>query len=284
MREERLRRPLLLTLGTLFLASHSVSLCAARYFQVAPTFSCALAVQFRRFTSSPPPPFFLFSRSLGPSPRSPQVFQAYDFYHLYKTHNCKVQLGGSDQWGNITAGTDLIRRLSPTTNTPGEEGDAFGITLPLLTTKGGVKFGKSAGNAIWLSADLTSPYELYQYLLQTADDEIHARMLQLTLLTTAEIDQVLAQHHSQPGARLAQRSLAREVGRLKLLLLPAHCMATAKLKGGEKEFSALHRFHALHFTSRWCLWPTAKRACARPSSVPICCMVRGLWRRLVLNL
>jgi hypothetical protein len=171
-------------------------------------------------------------RSL-PSASPPQVFQAYDFYHLYKTHNCKVQLGGSDQWGNITAGTDLIRRLSPTTNTPGEEGDAFGITLPLLTTKGGVKFGKSAGNAIWLSADLTSPYELYQYLLQTADDEIHARMLQLTLLTTTEIDQVLAQHHSEPGARLAQRSLAREVRRLKLSLF-AHCVATAKLKGGRK--------------------------------------------------
>jgi len=92
-----------------------------------------------------------------------QVLQAYDFYVLHTKYGCNVQLGGSDQWGNITAGVDLIRRLS----TPGKETDtreerAFGITMPLLTTASGEKFGKSAGNAVWLDRELTSVFDFYQ--------------------------------------------------------------------------------------------------------------------------
>lgn len=88
-----------------------------------------------------------------------QVFQAYDFYHLYSELGCKVQFGGSDQWGNITAGTDLVRRKAG--------GEAFGVTFPLLTTAAGEKFGKSAGNAVWLCEHLTSPFDLYQFFLRT---------------------------------------------------------------------------------------------------------------------
>jgi tyrosyl-tRNA synthetase len=92
-----------------------------------------------------------------------QLLQAYDFYVLHTKYGCNVQLGGSDQWGNITAGVDLIRRLSiPETETDRREDSAFGITMPLITTASGEKFGKSAGNAVWLDRELTSVFDFYQ--------------------------------------------------------------------------------------------------------------------------
>ena len=107
-----------------------------------------------------------------------QLIQAYDFYVLNRDHNCKVQIGGSDQWGNIVAGLDLIRRQSPpmtdTSSQTTQETEAYGLTIPLLLTASGAKFGKSAGNAVWLDAELTSVFDFYQASLKT---QIHGALL-----------------------------------------------------------------------------------------------------------
>ena len=95
-----------------------------------------------------------------------QLLQAYDFYHLYKHHGCSMQIGGSDQWGNIVAGLELIGRLEPSLSHEQNTPDAYGITTPLLTTSSGEKFGKSAGNAIWLDSGLTSIFDFYQVRLK----------------------------------------------------------------------------------------------------------------------
>lgn len=95
-----------------------------------------------------------------------QLIQGYDFYHLHKHHNCKLQMGGSDQWGNITTGTELIRRMNVDSET---EGKAFAMTCPLITKADGSKFGKSEKGNIWLDADKTSPYEFYQFWFNTTD-------------------------------------------------------------------------------------------------------------------
>eukprot|EP00123_Amoebidium_parasiticum_P021879 comp7550_c0_seq2/m.3206 comp7550_c0_seq2/g.3206 ORF comp7550_c0_seq2/g.3206 comp7550_c0_seq2/m.3206 type:complete len:280 (-) comp7550_c0_seq2:79-918(-) len=132
-----------------------------------------------------------------------QVFQSFDFYHLHKTHNCVLQLGGSDQWGNITAGIELIRRTGA--------GEGFGITVPLITTSSGVKFGKSMGNAVWLNAAKTSPYQLYQFFVQTSDTDAPRYLRQLTLLPLEEIEDVVARHQEAPEKRHAQQALARHM-------------------------------------------------------------------------
>lgn len=128
------------------------------------------------------------------------------------------QLGGSDQWGNITAGTELISKMtSPSSNSsPLKEGggEAYGLTTPLLTTSKGEKFGKSAGNAIWLDPHLTPVFEFYQYFIRIADDDVRSLLLRLTMLPLDEIDRVMHQHHSAPEARIAQRCLAREMTEL----------------------------------------------------------------------
>jgi len=121
------------------------------------------------------------------------LLQAYDFLHLYRKERCTLQVGGSDQWGNITAGVDLIRRL--------ESGEAHGLVHPLITTATGAKFGKSeAGAAIYLDPALTSPYKFYQFWMNT--DTLKAR---------EEIKQLLVEHKKDPGARTVQRELARDV-------------------------------------------------------------------------
>ncbi|HUA87120.1 MAG TPA: tyrosine--tRNA ligase [Bryobacteraceae bacterium] len=131
------------------------------------------------------------------------LLQAYDFLILHDTHGCKIQGGGSDQWGNITAGIELIRKIR------GDE--AFGVTFPLLTTASGEKFGKSAGNAIWLDPNKTSPYQFYQYWINT-DDRDAARFLKLfTFLSLEEIDQLCA---APPEQRIPQKRLAAEITRL----------------------------------------------------------------------
>jgi tyrosyl-tRNA synthetase len=130
-----------------------------------------------------------------------QVLQAYDFWHLFKKHNVKLQVGGSDQWGNITAGTELVRRLS---------GDkVYGLTFPLLTRSDGKKFGKSEGGAIWLAAEMLSPYEFYQYLFRTPDSDIILLMRMLTFMDSDEIEKYSKNLEAAPND--AQKRLAEEV-------------------------------------------------------------------------
>lgn len=134
------------------------------------------------------------------------LLQSYDFLELYRREKCTVQMGGSDQWGNITAGIDLIRRKT------GRE--AYGFTWPLVTTSSGEKFGKSAGNAIWLDATLTSPYQFYQYFVRAEDADVERYLKFFTFLPVERIAEVMRAHARDPGARTAQRLLAREVTRI----------------------------------------------------------------------
>jgi tyrosyl-tRNA synthetase len=137
-----------------------------------------------------------------------QLLQGYDFYRLYKDHGCVLQLGGSDQWGNITAGIDVIRKLE------GEGGNAFGLVMPLITTASGAKFGKSEGNAVWLTADRTKPFDFYQFWLRTEDADVHRYLKYFTFLSLAEVDALMAEHGKGPERRLAQKKLAEEMTRL----------------------------------------------------------------------
>jgi len=137
-----------------------------------------------------------------------QLLQGYDFYRLYKDHRCLLQMGGSDQWGNITAGIDVIRKLE------GESGNAFGLTWPLMTTASGQKFGKSEGNAIWLTADRTSVFDFYQFWLRSEDADVGRYLRLFTFLPLAQIDQLMTQHAAAPEQRLAQKQLAQEMTRL----------------------------------------------------------------------
>jgi tyrosyl-tRNA synthetase len=131
------------------------------------------------------------------------LLQAYDFVELNRRHGVTLQVGGSDQWGNITAGTDLVRRMTGA--------EAHGVTFPLVTTASGEKFGKSAGNAVWLDPERTSPYAFYQYWIN-ADDRDTGRFLRFfTLLDRATIEDLEAQVAADPSARVAQRELARAV-------------------------------------------------------------------------
>ena len=135
-----------------------------------------------------------------------QLLQAYDFVHLSRAHGCVLQGGGSDQWGNITAGIDLARRLDGT--------QLHGLVWPLLTTADGTKFGKSAGNAVWLDAGMTSPYAYYQYWFNAADADVERFLRLFTFLPLAEVAEVAAQHAADPSARHGQRVLAREATRI----------------------------------------------------------------------
>ncbi|MCS6915097.1 MAG: tyrosine--tRNA ligase [Myxococcales bacterium] len=133
------------------------------------------------------------------------LLQAYDFLHLYRHEGVTLQMGGSDQWGNIASGCDLIRRHG---------GEAFGLTAPLVTRSDGGKFGKSEAGAIWLTADRTSPYALYQFLLNTDDADVVRLLRMFTFLPEKEIAAIAEAQAQDPGARLAQRTLAQEVTRL----------------------------------------------------------------------
>ncbi|KAJ3814573.1 hypothetical protein F5876DRAFT_32634 [Lentinula aff. lateritia] len=135
--------------------------------------------------------------------------RAYDFHHLHSAFDCTVQIGGSDQWGNIVAGLELINRLNPSKSS--EDQKAFGITTPLLTTASGEKFGKSAGNAIWLDPKLTSVFDLYQYFLKVEDVDVEKYLKIFTFLPLSEIQMVMDVHKSEPDKRTAQRRLAAEV-------------------------------------------------------------------------
>lgn len=132
-----------------------------------------------------------------------QLMQGYDFYWLYKHKNCKLQMGGSDQWGNITTGTELVRRKAG--------GEAFALTCPLLTKADGGKFGKSEQGNVWLAADKTSPFLFYQFWLKAADDDAEKWIKIFTFLPKETIDQLIEENRKDPAARLLQKTLAKEV-------------------------------------------------------------------------
>ena len=134
------------------------------------------------------------------------LLQAYDFLHLYRKQQCTIQVGGSDQWGNITAGIDLIRRV--------EGGEAHGLVAPLFTTATGAKFGKTEGGAIWLDPVTTSPYRFYQFWINTDDRDLERYLKLFTLLSQDEIKALAKAHHKDPTRREAQKKLASEVTQL----------------------------------------------------------------------
>ncbi len=135
-----------------------------------------------------------------------QLVQGFDFYWLYKNKNCKVQMGGSDQWGNITTGTELIRRKMG--------GEAFAFTCPLITKTDGGKFGKTEKGNIWLDAAKTSPYQFYQFWLNASDEDAKKWIKIFTLLPFATIDQLIADHELAPQERILQKNLAAELTKL----------------------------------------------------------------------
>ena len=134
-----------------------------------------------------------------------QLLQAYDFLHLYQTKGCKLQMGGSDQWGNITTGTELIRR------TLGPEADAYALTCPLITKADGRKFGKTESGNVWLDKRYTTPYKFYQFWLNVGDEEAERYIKIFTSLDREEIDSLITAHREDPGRRLLQRRLGEEV-------------------------------------------------------------------------
>lgn len=134
-----------------------------------------------------------------------QLIQGYDFYHLYKNYNCLLQMGGSDQWGNITTGTELVRRMG------GESAKAYALTTPLITKADGSKFGKSEGGNIWLDADKTSVYKFYQFWVNTTDVDAEKYIKIFTFLDKDTIDALIEEHKQAPHLRVLQRKLAEEI-------------------------------------------------------------------------
>lgn len=134
-----------------------------------------------------------------------QLLQGYDFLHLYQTKNCKLQMGGSDQWGNITTGTELIRRKL------GGENEAYALTCPLITKADGKKFGKTEKGNIWLDRNRTSPYAFYQFWLNVADEDAERYIKIFTSLDKATIDALIEEHRQDPGRRSLQKRLAEEL-------------------------------------------------------------------------
>ena len=134
-----------------------------------------------------------------------QLLQGYDFLHLYQTKNCKMQLGGNDQWGNMTTGTELIRR------TLGNDQEAYALTCPLITKADGKKFGKTESGNIWLDRKRTSPYKFYQFWLNVSDDDAEKYIKIFTSLEKDVIDALIEEHKQDPGLRVLQKRLAQEV-------------------------------------------------------------------------
>ena len=132
-----------------------------------------------------------------------QLFQGYDFLHLYQNYNCRIQMGGSDQWGNITTGTELIRRKA--------QGKAYALTVPLVTKADGTKFGKTEGGNIWLDGARTSPYKFYQYWLNTSDADAEKYIKIFTFLDQETVEKLIAEHKEMPHVRLLQKRIGEEV-------------------------------------------------------------------------
>ena len=137
-----------------------------------------------------------------------QIIQAWDFEHLYRNYNCTLQIGGQDQWGNITAGMELIRKIHTI------EAKVYGITFPLVTKADGTKFGKTESGAVWLDKNKTSVYDFYQYWINTADQDVINRLKQFTFLSKAQIDELEETLIKEPEKRLAQKVLAEEITKI----------------------------------------------------------------------
>lgn len=163
------------------------------------------------------------------------ILQAMDFYYLHKNHGCRMQIGGSDQWGNITTGLEMIRKLNP----EGEQ--AFGFTIPLVTKSDGTKFGKTESGAIWLDPKKTSPYEFYQFWINTADADTIRYLKIFTFLTKEEIEALEASMQEEAHLRKAQKALAEEMTRLihgEEALVQAINITKALFSGDIKSLSA----------------------------------------------
>jgi tyrosyl-tRNA synthetase len=135
-----------------------------------------------------------------------QLVQGYDFLYLYNNYKCKIQMGGSDQWGNITTGTELIRRI--------EGGEAFSMTCPLITKSDGTKFGKTEEGNVWLDPKRTSPYKFYQFWLNTSDEDAERYIKIFSLFTNEEIDSFIREHSKAPHLRLLQKKLAESITKM----------------------------------------------------------------------
>lgn len=132
-----------------------------------------------------------------------QLIQGYDFFYLWKNNGIKLQMGGSDQWGNITTGTELIRKK--------EGGEAFALTTPLIKKADGTKFGKTESGNVWLDAKRTSPYQFYQFWLNSSDADVENYIKIFTLLDKTTIDELIEQHKLAPHERLLQKTLAKDI-------------------------------------------------------------------------
>ena len=137
-----------------------------------------------------------------------QILQALDFEHLYKEYNCQLQVGGQDQWGNITGGLELIRKIH------GDKAVAYGVTVPLVLKSDGTKFGKSEGGAVWLNPEKTSPYHFYQFWINTPDSDVMMRLKQFTFLSVEEIEEIEKSFIAEPHLRVAQKALAKAMTEL----------------------------------------------------------------------
>lgn len=163
------------------------------------------------------------------------ILQAMDFLHLFKDHNCRLQIGGSDQWGNITTGLELIRKMVP------EGGKAFGLTIPLVTKADGTKFGKTESGAVWLDPEKTSPYEFYQFWINTSDADVVKYLKFFTFLGHEEIERLEKAVQEEAHLRKAQKALAEEMTRLihgEESLQQAIKISAALFSGDVKNLSA----------------------------------------------
>ncbi|MGG3450741.1 tyrosine--tRNA ligase [Domibacillus aminovorans] len=163
------------------------------------------------------------------------ILQAMDFYYLNKNHNCRMQIGGSDQWGNITTGLEMIRKMNP------EAEQAYGFTIPLVTKSDGTKFGKTESGAIWLDPEKTSPYEFYQFWINTADADVVRYLKIFTFLEQAEIEALETSVNEEPHLRKAQKALAEAMTRLihgDDALKQAESITKALFSGDIKSLSA----------------------------------------------
>ena len=134
-----------------------------------------------------------------------QILQALDFEHLYRTKGCQLQIGGQDQWGNITSGLELIRKMN------GADSVAYGITVPLVTKSDGTKFGKSESGAVWLDPKKTTPYSFYQFWINTPDSDVIKCLKQFTFLSKEQIEEIMVSFEKEPHLRVAQKALAKEM-------------------------------------------------------------------------
>lgn len=168
-----------------------------------------------------------------------QLIQGYDFYHLHKNYNCLLQMGGSDQWGNITTGTELVRRMN------GGDAKAYALTCPLITKADGSKFGKSEGGNVWLDAEKTSPYQFYQFWLNTSDEDAANYIKIFTFKSQDEVKQLLATHQEAPHERHLQKALAKS---LMLLVHNQEALDTAIVAAsilfGKSDAAALNKLSA----------------------------------------